>query len=68
MKFIPMQQCDLTVTDATTAVAYRDGVTVSPFLIGGDYPFNVVVEAKLVVANKAAELILNKIFGVHHDK
>ena len=68
MNFKPMQQCDLTKTDATTIVAYRNNVMVSTDIINSDYPFNIATEARLFVARKSTELILNKIFGVHHDK
>jgi DNA repair photolyase len=63
MKFIPIQQCDLTKTDATTVVAYRDNVTISASMIRGDYPFNVIIKTKLALANRAVELILNEIFN-----
>ena len=63
MNFKPLNQYDLTKTDATTIVAYRDNLTISASMIRGDYPFNVIIKAKVAAANRAAESILNKIFG-----
>ena len=45
MKFIPMQLYDLTKTDATTVLAYRNNVTVSTEIISGNYPNNIATEA-----------------------
>ena len=63
MNFIPMRQCDLTKTDATTVVAYRLNKHVSENVIRDGYVTSVVTGCRLSVANEASELILNKIFG-----
>tara|TARA_R110000851_G_scaffold230978_1_gene383848 strand:- start:349 stop:555 length:207 start_codon:yes stop_codon:yes gene_type:complete len=68
MNFKPLKQYDLTKTDATTIVAYRDNRIVSEDSIIDSFPLHLLTSCQLARANKSTELILNKIFGVHHDK
>jgi hypothetical protein len=63
MKFIPMQVCDLTKTDATTVVAYRDNRIISEDSIINSFPLHILTSCQLGRANESTKLILNNIFN-----
>jgi hypothetical protein len=52
MKFIAMQQCDLTKTDAVTVVSYSGLGVVNESEIMDGYPFHPVTGAQLNAASK----------------
>ena len=63
MKFIPMQQCDLTKTDATTVVAYRDNITISEDSVIDSFPAHLLTFCELTTASITVELALKRIFN-----
>ncbi|MFT5707997.1 MAG: hypothetical protein ACI9ES_002299 [Oceanospirillaceae bacterium] len=63
MEYNPMRINDLTKTDATTVVSYRDNIAINEADVRNSYPTHLVTECQLIKSNVAAELILNKIFN-----
>ena len=58
-----MKLSDITKTDATTVVAYRDGVTIEESTVRNGYLTNHIVKAHIDVTNTVVQLILDDLLS-----